>query len=168
MHGGGYSQLTTAATAEAVCLSCHDDGEPITYDGPNGTVTVPKQSAVHDNPARTGDPTSCWDCHDHEGSAGTNLFMIPSLRENLPQGGSATITFTANTTQAHFTGTEGVCYVCHTDVATQNTGFAGHNGPDVCTNCHSHDGGFQGAGGGCSAFSPGGCSATASGSSGSR
>jgi hypothetical protein len=140
LHGGSYSALSDHAVAEELCITCHGDG------GPQG---VPKQEGIHDGLKHTT-PTSCWDCHDHEGSAGSNLFMIPEVREDLPQGGSATVTFQNNAAQADFIGTEGVCYVCHTDPGTQANGFAGHNGPDVCTNCHTHDGGFQGAGGACS------------------
>jgi predicted CXXCH cytochrome family protein len=140
LHGGSYSALSDYAVAEELCLTCHGDGGP---------PQAPKQEGIHDGPKHST-PTSCWNCHDHEGSAGLNLFMIPETRADLPQGGSATVTFQNNAAQADFIGSEGVCYVCHTDPATQANGFAGHNGPDVCTTCHSHSGGFQGAGGGCS------------------
>jgi hypothetical protein len=34
--------------------------------------------AIHDGSKHTA-PTTCWDCHNHEGEAGSNLWMIPEL-----------------------------------------------------------------------------------------
>jgi predicted CXXCH cytochrome family protein len=148
LHGGAYGALMDFEVVEDLCVSCHGDAGPAQVDRDGTFVDIPKQESIHDG-AKHVSPTSCRECHAHEGDADTNLFMVPRTM-TVPQGGTATVTFTNNAAQADFVGSEGVCYVCHTDVATQNTGFAGHNGPDVCTTCHDHDGGFQGAGGGCS------------------
>ena len=147
LHGGSYSALSDFAVVEDLCLSCHSDAGPAQVDRDGTLVDIPKQQNIHNGIKHTV-PTSCRDCHIHEGEVADNIFMIP---RTINVGGvDKTITFTNNATQADFIGTQGVCYACHTDAGTQANGLNGHNGPDVCTLCHTHDGGFQGAGGGCS------------------
>lgn len=146
LHGGSYAALSDFAVAEDLCLSCHSDAGPAQVDRDGVLVDVPKQQSVH-NGSQHSAPTTCWDCHNHEGDAEGNLFMIP--RTVTVQGVDTTVIFTSDATQADFTGPNGVCYVCHTNTGTRANGLNGHNGPDVCTTCHTHDGGFQGAGGGC-------------------
>ncbi len=153
IHGGFTSAdvaLNREAAVEDVCMTCHGDGGPgYLVDGSTVNSAIDFTEGVHaGNLHAVNDTTSCWDCHDHEGEAGANLFMIPETLD-LPGGGTASVVFTNNTTQADFTGTDGICYVCHTDPASQATGLSGHNGPDVCTTCHAHEGGFQATGGGC-------------------
>jgi len=158
VHGGAADRnLTRDSRTEDLCLTCHSDAGPGYLVGPDPVTDTVKstliQVAVHAGAKHTvGDTTSCWDCHDHEaeavGATFTNLFMIPVIR-TLPGGGQDSIVFTADTAQADFIGTNGVCYVCHTQPTTQANGLNGHNGPMVCTACHTHVSGFQGVGGGC-------------------
>ena len=146
LHGGSYAALADSATSQALCQGCHGDAGPAQWNRDGTMVDIPKQQSIHNGSKHTA-PTTCWDCHDHEGSASGNLFMIP--RTKKIQGVDTTIIFTSDATQAGFTGVNGVCYVCHTQAGPKANGLSGHNGPDVCTFCHTHDAGFQGAGGSC-------------------
>lgn len=152
LHGGSGPALNDSTIVEAMCLGCHGDAGPAQADRDGTLVDIPKNVNIHDG-AKHSTATSCFDCHDHEGEAGSNIFMIPETRTlpHIAADSSAAVVFTNNAAQADFTGTDGVCRVCHTDPGTQANGQAGHNGPDVCTSCHTHDGGFEGAGGGCTA-----------------
>ncbi|HSM04538.1 MAG TPA: cytochrome c3 family protein [Longimicrobiales bacterium] len=158
VHGGitgGETALNREAVVEDVCMTCHGDAGPGYLVGPdlvNDTVnsSIDFTNGVHNgnlHQSLSKPPNSCWDCHGHEADAQGNLFLVP---RNFSVGDSAvkTVVFTGNTTQADFTGTDGICYVCHEAPTTQSNGLNGHNGPDVCTTCHVHEGGFQGAGGG--------------------
>jgi len=152
LHGGDFQALTDYATSEAVCLSCHGDAGPAQVDRDGTLVTVPRQSAVHDGAKHTS-PTSCWDCHNHEAEASANLKMIQSSMPT-PSSGTKTVLFTARTGTNSFadgdTTYDGVCEVCHTLTDQhRNDGAAGkHNAATDCVSaCHSHDSGFQGAGG---------------------
>jgi len=153
LHGGDFQALTDYATSEDVCLSCHGDAGPAQVDRDGQLVTVPRQSAIHDGSKHTT-PTSCWDCHNHEAEAGNNWTMIQSSLPT-PNSGTKTVVFTARTGTNSFAdgdGTyDGVCEVCHTITSQhRNDGTAGkHNAATDCTQCHTHDSGFQGAGGGC-------------------
>ena len=66
LHGGSYSALTTFATSQALCESCHGDAGPAFVDRDGVQVPVPKNLAIHNGTKHTT-PTSCWNCHDHEG-----------------------------------------------------------------------------------------------------
>lgn len=153
LHGGSYNQLQDYAVAEDLCLSCHSDGGPATWPRDGDDVTIPKGVTIHDGLKHT-EPTSCWDCHNHEGEAGSNLWMIPQLLAT-PNSGDWTVVFTATSGPKSFAdgdGTyDGVCEVCHTGTDQhRNNGTVGkHNAGTDCTACHGHDGGFAGSGGAC-------------------
>ena len=147
--GGGFIPLTDHNRDVDLCLSCHDDGAPPTYNG----EPVPKGAAVHAGADHAAaDTTSCVDCHDHEGEAGGSLALIPR-QLNSRYTGLKTVVFTARTGTNSFadgnTTYDGVCEVCHTQTAQHRAdGSAGqHNAAADCTACHRHDTGFQGAGG---------------------
>jgi predicted CXXCH cytochrome family protein len=147
--GGGFIPLTDHNRDVDLCLSCHDDGAPPTYNG----ETVPKGVAVHAGTDHAvADTTSCIDCHDHEGEAAGNLALIPR-QLNSRYTGLKTVVFTARTGTNSFadgnTTYDGVCEVCHTQTTYHLSTGAGasHNAGQECVTCHAHDAGFQGAGG---------------------
>lgn len=147
--GGGFIPLTDHNRDVDLCLSCHDDGAPPTYNG----ETVPKGVAVHAGTDHAvADTTSCIDCHDHEGEAAGNLALIPR-QLNSRYTGLKTVVFTARTGTNSFadgnTTYDGVCEVCHTQTTyhLSTGGGASHNAGQECVTCHAHDAGFQGAGG---------------------
>lgn len=169
---GGVAGSSTALNREAViddmCLTCHSDaglGYTVTGEGTVKAVDAASLSVtVHAGSKHAAaDTTHCWDCHDHQGEAGSNIFMIPEQRTGAALGLTRAIVFTDTTTQAGFLSSDGVggatpngvCVVCHDVAENPANTFAnynttdGHNSPDVCTTCHSHEGGFQGEGGGC-------------------
>lgn len=154
LHGGSFAQLTDFPTAEDVCLSCHGDAGPPTVDRDGVQVPVPKNVSVHDGTRHTT-PTSCWNCHDHEGEAGANLAMIPASRTGAANGTTRAVVFTARSGPNSFADGDGiyngVCEVCHTLTSQhRNDGGAGkHNAAADCRACHAHEGGFQGQGGRC-------------------
>jgi hypothetical protein len=113
-------------------------------------VTIPKDVDIHNGPKHTA-ATSCWNCHNHEGEAGSNLSMIPTTI-TTPNSGDKSVTFTATSgTNSYADGDatyDGVCEVCHTGTDQhRNDGSAGqHNAGNTCITCHGHDGGFAGSG----------------------
>jgi predicted CXXCH cytochrome family protein len=128
LHGGDYNELQDYAVAEDLCLSCHSDGGPATWPRDGDDVVIPKGVAIHDGSKHTA-PTTCWDCHNHEGEAGSNLWMIPELLAT-PSSGDWTVIFTASSganSYADGDGTyDGVCEVCHTGTDQhQNDGSPG-------------------------------------------
>ncbi|MDH3366373.1 MAG: cytochrome c3 family protein [Gemmatimonadota bacterium] len=151
--GGGFIPLTDHNRDVDLCLSCHDDGAPPTYNG----ETVPKGVAVHAGTDHAAaDTTSCIDCHDHEGEAGGNLALIPR-QLNSRYTGLKTVVFTARAGANSFadgnTAYDGVCEVCHTQTkyhvdhaVTPDTARI-HNAGATCTVCHTHTSGFQPSGG---------------------
>ncbi len=152
-HGGSYSQLRSMEITEDLCLSCHALAGPATWNRDGVDVPIPKDVDIHDG-AKHSAATSCWDCHDHEAEAGSNLWMIPTTL-TTPNSGDKSVVFTATSgTNSYADGDatyDGVCEVCHT-LTTQHTndGSAGqHNAGDDCTSCHGHSGGFAGSGGSC-------------------
>jgi predicted CXXCH cytochrome family protein len=151
LHGGSSAQLSDYAVVEDLCLSCHGDGGPATVDRDGFPVAVPKGVDVHDG-AKHSTATGCWECHDHEAEAGSNLKMVPELL-TTPNSGDWTVIFTATSgTNSYADGDtdyDGICEVCHTGtVQHNNTGTTGqHNAGNDCGSCHGHDGGFAGAGG---------------------
>jgi predicted CXXCH cytochrome family protein len=157
LHGGGYAALTAYATSEDLCLSCHSEAGPVEYPIGGIPTTIPRQEGIHDGSKHSG-PTSCWDCHDHEGEArgGThdNFALIPKIR-TTPNTGDMAVEFTAYSGANSFADGDatydGICEVCHTATTDHryDGSVGGHQAGDNCTTCHDHDGGFQGAGGGC-------------------
>jgi predicted CxxxxCH...CXXCH cytochrome family protein len=117
----------------------------------------------------------CFDCHDPHGdrvSGSGNIFMIGkrvSMRTDntygIPYGGNDNTyrpapVFTATTSGADFVSTDnaapydGLCEVCHDAASgiqhytrTGRLDAVAHNPTNPCTDCHTHDGGFRGAGG---------------------
>jgi predicted CXXCH cytochrome family protein len=77
LHGGSYTALRDTAVVEDLCLSCHGPAGPATVNRDGDDVPVPKDVNIH-NGSKHSQPTNCWDCHDHESQAGSNLFMIPT------------------------------------------------------------------------------------------
>ncbi len=160
--GGGFVPLTTFDRDVDLCLSCHDDAAPPTYDG----KTVPKGVAVHDGDKHAvDDTTSCADCHDHFGEQVDNLKLIPRELDSRYTG-LKTVVFTAYTGVNSFADgdatIDGVCEVCHTltDYHLADGSNNAHNAQADCTTCHGHDSGFAPpANAGCSA-----CHDTAQGS----
>jgi hypothetical protein len=154
LHGGSFAALTGFATSQAVCESCHGEAGPAEVLRDGILVPVPKNVAIHNGGKHTT-PTSCWNCHDHEGEASGNLSMIPRSRTGAANSTTRTVLFTALTGTNSFADGDatydGVCEVCHTitDFHQFDGGMPAHNSAANCTTCHKHDGGFQGAGGGC-------------------
>ena len=151
LHGAAAEQLRDYQVVETLCLSCHGSAGPAQVDRDGVLVPVPKNVAVHDGPKHTT-ASGCWECHNHEGEAFGNLVMV-QRSVTTPASGVKTVVFTARSGVNSFADADGVydgvCEVCHT-VTTQhnNTGTAGqHNAGAVCTDCHTHQSGFQGAGG---------------------
>jgi len=117
----------------------------------------------------------CWDCHDPHGdrvSGSGNIFMIgqrvamrTTTPDNvgIPAGGNATtyrpaVTFTSNVGGASYASTDnvapydGICEACHESASGilhyVNTGrLDTSHYTSGCVDCHTHDGGFRGAGG---------------------
>ncbi len=150
LHGGSYAQLRDYATSEDLCLSCHGFGGPAQVDRDGVLVPVPKGQVIH-NGAKHAQPTSCWNCHNHEGEAGTNLSLIQATMPT-PNSGDRAVLFTARTGSHSFAdgdaSYDGVCEVCHTLTAQhRNDGSAGkHNAAADCVTCHKHPAGFAGGG----------------------
>jgi len=147
--GGGFVPLTDYNRDVDLCLSCHDDGAPPTYNG----ETVPKNVAVHAGTDHAvADTTSCADCHDHEAEAGTNFALIPQQLDSRYTG-LKPVVFTARTGANSFADGDatydGICEVCHTQTDQHRAdGSAGqHNAAAECTTCHPHRDGFAGSGG---------------------
>jgi hypothetical protein len=134
----GGPQPLRAQTPKHNCDFCHT------------LVTIPKDVDIHNGPKHTA-ATSCWNCHNHEGEAGSNLSMIPTTI-TTPNSGDKSVTFTATSgTNSYADGDatyDGVCEVCHTGTDQhRNDGSAGqHNAGNTCITCHGHDGGFAGSG----------------------
>lgn len=150
LHGGSFNQLQDFEIVEDLCLSCHGPGGPPTWNRDGVDVPIPKNVEIH-NGAKHTEPTSCWDCHDHEGEAGANLKMIP-LSRSTPNTGVKTVNFTAVTGPNSFAdgdaNFDGICEVCHTITNEhRHDGSAGqHNAAVYCTACHPHANGFAGMG----------------------
>jgi hypothetical protein len=146
VHGGvtsGTSALNRNADIELMCVTCHGDGGIGYTIGPNDTTAVSTiTAAVHDHPNYTTYPAvSCWQCHGHGSDAGSNLSLIRSSID-LAQGGTGTVTFTANASGSDFTGAEGICTVCHTEPGpAANSAAPGHQSA-ACSSCHQHSDGF--------------------------
>lgn len=165
LHGGSYAALSDYAVVEDLCLSCHGDGGPATVDRDGTQVSVPQNGyAIHDGPKHSS-PTGCWSCHNHEGEAGANLAMVPAQLET-PNSGTRSVVFTAYTGTNSFgdgdSTYDGVCQVCHTATTYHlNTSLgAAHDVGTDCRACHTHSGGFQGAGSCVSCHSAGGAGTT--------
>jgi predicted CXXCH cytochrome family protein len=150
LHGGSYNQLRDWDVSEDLCLSCHGDGGPATWNRDGVDVPIPKGVDIH-NGSKHLAPTSCWDCHDHEGEAGSNWYMVPEQMPT-PNSGTLPVVFTDTIGPNSFadgdTNYDGVCEVCHTgtDQHRNDGSVSQHNALLNCTDCHSHDGGFAGAG----------------------
>ncbi|MGW8283360.1 MAG: cytochrome c3 family protein, partial [Gemmatimonadota bacterium] len=168
LHGGGYAALTAYATSEDLCLSCHSEAGPAEIDLDGVLTPVPRQTGIH-NGSKHSTPTSCWNCHDHEGEARSdlgadNFDLIPKIR-TTPNTGDMAVEFTAYSGTNSFADGDatydGVCEVCHTLTSEHryDGSVGGHNAGADCRQCHDHDGGFQGAGGGCT-----GCHSSSQGS----
>jgi hypothetical protein len=169
LHGGSQGTLSDYAVVKDLCNSCHGPSGPETAQRDGVDVTIPKagrgadpnsyfeehngQKHIDNSRAATG----CFDCHNHEGQAGSNLKMIRELMPT-PLSGSVPVLFTAFTGSASFgdddpitaTYYDGVCQACHTvtDVH-RNDALEPVKSHDIgidCTTCHKHDTGFQGAG----------------------
>jgi len=157
LHGGGYAALTAYATSEDLCLSCHSEAGPVDYPIGGIPTPIPRQTGIHDG-SKHSSPTTCWNCHDHEGEARgathDNFALIPKIR-TTPNTGDMLVEFTARTGTSSFADGDamydGVCEVCHTATSEHryDGSVGGHQAGSDCTQCHDHDGGFQGAGGGC-------------------
>ena len=160
LHGAtGSLPLTDFGQDAVLCLSCHYDGAPLTYDGksPPGGVAV-HGGAKHD----AGDTTSCKDCHDHFGETNGNLSLIPnSLVSKYPLAGGGetkTVVLTSLTGTNSFADGDatydGICETCHTATNYHRNNATGdhlHNQGVRCSTCHTHDTGFAPpSGGGCS------------------
>lgn len=166
LHGTGFGQLTKAELVKDLCDSCHGAVSPPTYKRDGVDVAIPKQGrgapansffAIHDGQVHTDNsqaPTGCWDCHNHEGRAGSNLKMIRAQMVT-PNSGTKTTVFTAYSGSGSFAeGAEpydGVCEVCHTYTKFHKNNGTGtvHNAAADCNTCHKHSDGFQGSGGRC-------------------
>jgi hypothetical protein len=115
--------------------------------------TIPKGIAVHAGTKHTApDTTSCKDCHDHEGEAGTNLALIPLSLDNRYTGGARPVVFEDTTDFADGDATyDGICEVCHTgtNFHRQTGGMPAHNNQRDCVTCHAHDTGFAASGTAC-------------------
>lgn len=151
LHGASASNLTNYVTSQALCESCHGPTGPAFVDRDGIQVAVPKNVVIH-NGLKHSAPTSCWNCHDHEGEAGTNLSMIPLNRTGAAGGVTRAVVFTSRSGAKSFADGDatydGVCEVCHT--TTNEHRFDGsvskHNAAANCTTCHKHDVGFKGGG----------------------
>lgn len=156
---GGY--LLDAATAEAVCLSCH---------GPGGISTL--KADVHINDTNSKHPAfriTCIQCHDSHmywtnWLLGTNIKTIgidlPDARIVTPNSGTRRVVFESRGTNAgqpslhsfadanedglndpDGNAYDGVCETCHTLTKFHRnnpTGTHNHNTGDSCTRCHGH------------------------------
>jgi predicted CXXCH cytochrome family protein len=160
LHGASFPQLQDYAVTEDLCFSCHGDSgvEPDSVLRDGVWVPIPKGVAIHDGP-KHAQPTSCWNCHDHEGEAGSNLKLIPALL-TTPNSGVRDVLFLAFTGPNSFADGDstltGVCEVCHTQTNYhRNTlgdpAWRQHNAAADCTTCHPHQDGFQPTAGGCTA-----------------
>jgi predicted CXXCH cytochrome family protein len=150
LHGASYAQLMNYSLAEELCLSCHGDGGPPDWPRDGTDVTIPKNVDIHDG-TKHSTATSCWDCHNHEGEAGSNWRMIPELLAS-PLGDKDVVftdTIGPNSFADGDATYDGICEVCHenTDEHRHDGSVGGHNATLNCTSCHDHDGGFQGSGG---------------------
>lgn len=164
LHGGSFSALSDYAVSEDLCLSCHGAAGPAQVDRDGTLVDVPKEGRndpggtfVAHNGSKHSSPTNCWDCHNHEGEAGTNLKMIQASMPT-PNSGTLPVVLTAWTGTNSFADGDatydGVCEACHTgtDFHTNTGAASAHNGQADCTQtCHKHGGGYAGTGGGCTA-----------------
>lgn len=149
VHGGGGSVPLTDYNRDIdLCLSCHGDAAPDSAFG----EAVPKGVDVHFGPKHGADTTTCVECHDHEGSVGSNLKLIAST-VTTPNSGDRTVVFTSRGTDAgqgsansfaDGDGTyDGICEVCHTTTDMHRNSSAGvhtHAEGRTCTTCHRHDG----------------------------
>lgn len=158
--GGGFIPLTLYDFDVDLCLSCHGDGGPATYDG----KAVPKGVDVHAGSKHAvSDTTSCTDCHGHFGASEGNLALVPRTLDSRYTG-LKTVVFTARTGPNSFadgdTTYDGVCEVCHTatDEHRADGSVSQHNAGTDCTTCHGHDSGFA----------PSGCTGCHTGPQGTR
>lgn len=160
---GGY--LLDAATAEAVCMSCH---------GPGGISTL--KADVHLNDTNSSYPVfriTCIQCHDSHAyqpnwlggtnrktvgvdiSNGTDTFA----RINSPNSGIREVVFESRgdgagdpTLHSFADGDQdgngyydGVCETCHTLTKFHRNNTSGthtHNTGDTCIRCHGHAANF--------------------------
>jgi hypothetical protein len=171
LHGGSFAALQDFEIVEDLCDSCHGvsgtEPDQILRDGT--WVTIPKNNGdgfdIHDGAKHTAfsrDPTGCWDCHNHEGEAGTNLSMIQAnmptpVSGTLPtvflsrgsDAGQATLNSFADGDEDGDDDYTGVCEVCHTETDNHRNNSGGnhlHELGRTCPDCHEHDKGFAGGG----------------------
>jgi len=158
-NAGGGIPLTNFNLDSDLCLSCHGEGSPPTYDG----KVVPLGATTHTGRKhQPGDVTSCVDCHDHYGetddvyppTGNGNIKLIPRNRVSrypLPGGSTKRVLFRGNSgpnSQADGDGVfDGICEVCHTQSAFHRNNPGGdhnHNPGADCSSCHSHTENFKG------------------------
>jgi len=169
-HNAPGQKLTNDAVVEVLCLSCH---------GPAGISTlkadVHKNKPSSSYAPFTMTCTDCHDAHDNRQNwlAGTNLKQVGKkitgsldARISTPNSGVRDVVFESRGTDAggpslhsfadndqDGNGTyDGACEVCHTLAANHRNNSSGdhaHYTGQTCTDCHPHDGFFNGSGGGC-------------------
>ena len=176
LHGGSLGTLADFAVVEDLCNSCHGPEGPAEYPRDGVNVLIPKLGrnaepdslyfALHNGSKHTA-PTSCWDCHNHEGEAeGVGYTNLKMIQATMPLA----VTSTSIVIDTAWTGLnsfadgdatiDGVCEVCHTltDFHKDGGPTGAHNFSQDCTTCHKHYSGFEGRGGGCA-----GCHSSAQG-----
>lgn len=173
LHGGSYQALNDYAITEDLCDSCHGIAGPDSVYRDLTLVEVPKAGrgadpnsyfVVHNGAKHTAQ-TGCWDCHNHEGEAGSNLRMIqaqmptpnsgilPVVLTNVGWTGSGSMGDDDAPVGGYY---DGVCQACHTVTDVHRNDAIQPDPPNKthgvgvdCTTCHKHDTGFAGTGGGC-------------------
>ena len=178
--GTGGHDLGGGVLSDEDCRTCHEMSEhmhgvvrlwddpaapsvPLVLTG-NPAELPPFCGACHDG---GGAPTIhtvgggwepvCTECHAIHDPANVNLSLVRDLVHNQTLGTDLAVVFTARTGPDGFGDSgpvdDGICQVCHsaTSYHLYDGSGAGHyNGAD-CTQCHTHDAGFQPTGGACDA-----------------
>ncbi len=148
----------TAAEQETMCRSCHYDGGPAssrdslfqfalhTVESGGETIVI-RCGACHDphGPTETTDP--------HTGQTANNLFLIRSNTNDYLSQANGSAVYQTNVVAENpntYTFTEepytGICQNCHANTTHwQNDEMEDpvHNNDRPCTDCHSHENGFQ-------------------------
>lgn len=123
------------STAEISCAGCHQSGELVPR-APAGPLIATHQNLL------------CTDCHDSHGTT-SNLHLVEEVILT-PNSGPRDVVFIRevgiNSYADGDTVYDGVCEVCHTTTAYHRNNSSGdhsHQAASNCTNCHTHDAGFD-------------------------
>jgi hypothetical protein len=122
-------------TGETACAGCHLPGE-LAPQAPASPVIATHQDLL------------CTDCHDSHGMT-SNLHLVREIILT-PSSGPRDVIFIRyvgdNSYADGDTVYDGVCEVCHTTTAYHRNDASGdhtHETATKCTNCHTHDAGFD-------------------------